>query len=67
VTPQDYSRYDVFVNGELSDVQARSGAGSISYGNLGESNTAEVIAVDAMLVNQEHTSPQKPLSNSRSA
>jgi chitodextrinase len=46
VTPQDYIRYDVYVNGELSDVQFGTGARSINYGNFGESNTVEVIAVD---------------------
>jgi hypothetical protein len=46
VTPQDFIRYDVFVNGELSDVQVGTGARSINYGNFGESNTVEVIAVD---------------------
>jgi chitinase len=46
VTPQDFIRYDVFVNGQLSDVQVGSGARSINYGNFGESNTVEVIAVD---------------------
>jgi Fibronectin type III domain len=45
VTPQDYIRYDVYVNGEFSDVQFGS-ARSINYGNFGESNTVEVIAVD---------------------
>jgi hypothetical protein len=46
VTPQDFIRYDVYVNGALSDVQVGSGAQSINYGNFGESNTVEVIAVD---------------------
>ena len=46
VTPQDFIRYDVYVNGELSDVQVGTGARSINYGNFGESNTVEVIAVD---------------------
>jgi chitodextrinase len=46
VTPQDFIRYDVYVNGVLSDVQVGSGARSINYGNSGQSNTVEVIAVD---------------------
>ena len=46
VTPQDFIRYDVYVNGELSDVQVGTGARSINYGNFGEFNTVEVIAVD---------------------
>ncbi len=46
VTPQDFIRYDVYVNGELSDMQVGTGARSINYGNFGESNTVEVIAVD---------------------
>ncbi len=46
VTPQDFIRYDVYVNGELSDIQFGTGANSINYGNFGESNTVEVIAVD---------------------
>jgi chitodextrinase len=46
VTPQDFIRYDVFVNGALSDVQVGTGAQSINYGNFGQSNTVEVIAVD---------------------
>jgi chitodextrinase len=46
VTQQDFIRYDVYVNGELSDIQVGSGARSINYGNFGESNTVEVIAVD---------------------
>jgi hypothetical protein len=46
VTPQDFIRYDVYVNGALSDVQVGIGARSINYGNFGESNTVEVIAVD---------------------
>jgi hypothetical protein len=37
VTPQDLIRYDVFVNGRLSDVQVGSGARSINDGNFGES------------------------------
>jgi chitinase len=46
VTPQDFIRYDVYVNGELSDIQVGTGAQSINYGNFGEFNTVEVIAVD---------------------
>jgi chitodextrinase len=46
VTPQDFIRYDVYVNGQLSDVQFGTGARSINYGNFGEFNTVEVIAVD---------------------
>jgi hypothetical protein len=46
VTPQDFIRYDVYVNGELSDIQVGSGAQSVNYGNFGETNTVEVIAVD---------------------
>ncbi len=46
VTPQDFIRYDVYVNGELSDIQVGTGARSINYGNFGEFNTVEVIAVD---------------------
>jgi chitinase len=46
VTPQDFIRYDVYVNGELSDIQFGTGANSINYGNFGEWNTVEVIAVD---------------------
>lgn len=46
VTPQDFIRYDVYVNGELSDIQFGTGANSINYGNFGEFNTVEVIAVD---------------------
>lgn len=46
VTPQDFIRYDVYVNGELSDIQFGNGANSINYGNFGQWNTVEVIAVD---------------------
>ena len=46
VTHQGYIRYDVYVNGVLSDVQVGTGANSINYGNFGELNTVEVIAVD---------------------
>ena len=46
VTPQDFIRYDVYVNGELSDIQFGTGANSINYGNLGQLNVVEVIAVD---------------------
>jgi chitodextrinase len=46
VTPQDFIRYDVYVNGELSDIQFGTGANSINYGNFGDWNTVEVIAVD---------------------
>jgi chitodextrinase len=46
VTPQDFIRYDVYVNGVLSDVQVGTGAQSINYGIQGQTNTVEVIAVD---------------------
>lgn len=46
VTPQDFIRYDVYVNGALSDIQFGTGANSINYGNVDEVNTVEVIAVD---------------------
>ena len=46
VTPQDFIRYDVYVNGELSDIRFGTGANSINYGNFGQFNTVEVIAVD---------------------
>ncbi|HZW07398.1 MAG TPA: fibronectin type III domain-containing protein [Phycisphaerales bacterium] len=46
VTPQDYITYYVYVNGELSDIVVGTGARSINYGNFGELNTVEVIAVD---------------------
>lgn len=46
VTPQDLIRYDVYVNGELSDIQVGSGANSVNYGNRGELNTVEVFAID---------------------
>lgn len=46
VTPQDFIRYDVYVNGALSDIQVGTGARSINYGNSGEFNSVEVIAVD---------------------
>ena len=46
VTPQDFIRYDVYVNGELSDIQFGTGANSINYGNFGQLNLVEVIAVD---------------------
>jgi chitodextrinase len=46
VTPQDFIRYDVYVNGELSDIQFGTGANSINYGNFGQLNIVEVIAVD---------------------
>lgn len=46
VTPQDFIRYDVYVNGELSDIQVGSGANSVNYGNDGEWNTVEVYAID---------------------
>jgi len=46
ITPQDFIRYDVYVNGVLSDVQFGTGANSINYGNFGQLNTVEVIAVD---------------------
>jgi chitodextrinase len=39
-------RYDVYVNGELFDWQFGSGGPSSVYGNPGESNVFEVIAVD---------------------
>lgn len=46
VTPQDFIAYHVYVNGEFSDLLVGSGARSINYGNFGELNTVEVIAVD---------------------
>jgi chitodextrinase len=46
VTPQDFIRYDVHVNGVLSDIKVGSGANSINYGNFGEWNTVEVFAID---------------------
>lgn len=46
VTPQDFIRYDVYVNGELSDITVGTGDRSINYGNQGQMNTVEVIAVD---------------------
>lgn len=46
VTPQDFIRYDVYVNGILSDVKFGTGFNSVNYGNFGEFNTVEVIAVD---------------------
>lgn len=46
VTPQDFIRYDVYVNGEFSDVLFGTGDRSINYGNFGQINTVEVVAVD---------------------
>ncbi|MGH7133773.1 MAG: fibronectin type III domain-containing protein [Phycisphaerales bacterium] len=46
VTPQDFIRYEVYVNGELSDIQVGTGARSINYGTFGKVNTVEVIAID---------------------
>lgn len=46
VTPQRAIIYEVYMNGELSDMQFGSGARSINYGNFGEWNTVEVIAID---------------------
>jgi len=46
VTPQDFIRYDVYVNGELSDIKVGSGVNSVNYGNFGEFNTVEVFAID---------------------
>lgn len=46
VTPQDFIRYDVYVNGQFSDVLVGTGARSINYGNHGQSNTVQVIAID---------------------
>lgn len=46
VTPQDFIRYDVYVNGVFSDVLVGTGARSINYGNFGQFNTVEVIAMD---------------------
>lgn len=46
VTPQDFIRYDVYVNGVLSDIQVGTGFRSINYGNFGELNTVEVYAID---------------------
>jgi chitodextrinase len=46
VTPQDFIRYDVYVNGALSDIKIGSGVNSVNYGNFGEWNTVEVFAID---------------------
>jgi chitodextrinase len=46
ITPQDFIRYDVYLNGELSDIKVGSGANSVNYGNFGEFNTVEVFAID---------------------
>ena len=46
VTHQDFIRYDVYVNGELSDIKVGSGVNSVNYGNFGEVNTVEVYAID---------------------
>lgn len=46
VTPREFIRYNVYVNGMLSDIVVGSGARSINYGNLGEANVVEVFAVD---------------------
>lgn len=46
VTPQRALIYEVYVNGDLSDITFGSGARSINYGNFGELNTVEVIAID---------------------
>ncbi|HYD01874.1 MAG TPA: fibronectin type III domain-containing protein [Phycisphaerales bacterium] len=46
VTPQDFIRYEVYVNGVFSDVLVGTGARSINYGNFGQVNTVEVIAID---------------------
>jgi len=46
VTPQDFIRYDVYVNGVLSDIKVGSGVNSVNYGNFGEWNTVEVFAID---------------------
>lgn len=46
VTPPAFIRYDVYVNGALSDVQFGTGTQSINYGNFGKLNTVQVVAVD---------------------
>lgn len=46
VTQEDFIFYYVYVNGVFSDLQVGTGAHSINYGNFGEFNTVEVIAVD---------------------
>jgi len=45
--PQSVIRYDVYVNGVLSDTLFGSGGKSIVYGNPGQQNTFEVIASDS--------------------
>lgn len=45
--PQPNIRYDVYVNGELFEWQFGSGGPAIVYGNPGELNVFEVIAVDS--------------------
>lgn len=44
--PQSNIRYDVYVNGELWEWQFGSGGPSIVFGNPGELNVFEVVAVD---------------------
>lgn len=46
VTPQDFIRYNVYVNGVFSDVLVGTGFRSINFGNINELNTVEVIAID---------------------
>jgi len=46
LAPQKDIRYDIYVNGELFDWQFGSGGPSFVYGNPGELNVFEVIAVD---------------------
>jgi hypothetical protein len=46
VTNQDFIKYHVYVNGAFSDVLVGTGARSINYGNVGQFNTVEVIAID---------------------
>jgi hypothetical protein len=43
---QEHIRYDVYVNGVLSDILFGSGGRSIVYGNIGELNLMEVVASD---------------------
>jgi hypothetical protein len=44
--PQPVIRYDVYVNGVLSDILVGTGRRSIVYANVGELNTFEVVAID---------------------
>jgi hypothetical protein len=43
---QENIRYDVYVNGVLSDILFGSGGRSIVYGNIGELNLMEIVASD---------------------